>query len=156
MAFYETDNGSLQWQLHPMKRVEETIVECNGNKTVIAKRLKMTRHGVQKLIRRHPHLRELCDDLWQGRGDDVEDATFNHAMNPELPGSAGLKQFILRTQYSDRGWAESLDIGVAPILIQKLVAEFREAGVDPEAALEDLLVKVSARVLAIKDVDDDN
>ena len=148
---YRDNDGILRWQMHPIKRIELALVKARGNKSLAAKNLGIARRTIYNYCERHPDLRRLCDELYQARGDKLEDALYRHALDDYAPGSAALKKYILSSQYRDRNWGENFDLGVPTALVQKLVSAIDDAGVDPTAALEDLLVKISMRAVAINE-----
>jgi hypothetical protein len=103
-----------------LDEVEQALRESGGIMSLAAKRLGITRWGVQDWVKRYPQLREMLNEF---RGT-ITDIAANNIVTAVRSGDKLSSMFWLKTQAKDEGWTQRTEYvgeGGGPMVVRREV-----------------------------------
>jgi hypothetical protein len=96
------ESEGAEMKQHKIEEIEAQLIEQQGNLSAAARKLGMSRRGVQKRVEKSPQLQEVLEDARETMVDDAE----NVLRDKLKAGDLAAAMFIAKTLGKNRGYVE--------------------------------------------------
>ena len=125
-------------------QMAQAFNEARGQPRIVARLLQCSPTTVYSYMKRWPRLKEYREDRKTLLGEELQEAAYNIARNPDHPRCVDMIRFLLAGQFKHLGHLQKLNIAANPGLVEEVDQAIRDLGIDPNVAFRNMLDQARA------------